>query len=460
MATVCAVFTALLCFVLSFTTYQFYTKTMYGRYEKQLTSIIDYIEAHIDHDDMAICADTFVESEKYREFQEFFDDFIDHYTDVHYLYLMKVADASDPIGVYEICAANSSYEKEFEPELVLHLGDGEEDWFEEDMKELFRGILASKEDVFFEDKSMWGTDYTLARPVANSKGEYYGLLCADISIDVIAHTIYRYINISIVLIAVSGLVFYLLLLRWMRRNVTLPIRTLENSVAAFAGDSTGKRNPDDLVFIPPDLHTQNEVASLSEAVSTLSYNMKDYVKSIVAAEKQTRNLQEHVTEISMIAYRDALTGVKNRAAFDETKAAFDGVIAEGNAEFGIVMADVNSLKDINDRYGHDKGNEYIVGACRILCRTFENSPVYRIGGDEFVAIITKRDYQNRVRLLSALKDEYMRSMTDNNRQPWERFSAASGMAVYKSGDSFDDVFVRADKAMYDAKAMMKDFIKV
>lgn len=85
---VCVAFFALLCVVLSVATYRIYTTTMYDRFQKQLKSIVTYIEGHIDNDDMAECARTYVESEKYKEFQTFFDDMIDRYTDVHYLYIM------------------------------------------------------------------------------------------------------------------------------------------------------------------------------------------------------------------------------------------------------------------------------------------------------------------------------------------------------------------------------------
>ena len=90
---VCAVFIGLLCIAASleaYTLYSFYTSSMLDRYEKQLDSVLDYVEAHIDHDDMAQCAETLVESEKYKEFQAFFDDLIDNYDDVHYLYIMGI----------------------------------------------------------------------------------------------------------------------------------------------------------------------------------------------------------------------------------------------------------------------------------------------------------------------------------------------------------------------------------
>ena len=457
---VCAIFIGLLCVVLSITTYQLYTRTMYDRYDKQLSSVLTYIEHHIDHDDMAECAATFVESEKYKEFQAFFDDFIDHYEDLHYLYIMKILDPEDvdpnePIPIYEICAANSTYEKMYEPEIVMHLGDGEVGWYDSDTVQEFRDILKGDEEVSIVNKSEWGTDYTLARPLVNSNGEHYGLLCADISIDEINKTVYRNIYISIGIIAGFGVLFILLLFWWLHKNVTQPLKLLENRVTSFAYSSTGTRNPDELSFDAPEIHTKNEVEALSRAVKKLSVDMRDYVKGIVAAEDEARDLQEHVSEMNVIAYRDALTHVENKAAYEEKRLQLMQDVADDCAEFAIAMVDVNYLKNINDLYGHEHGDEYLIGACRIICDIFAHSPVYRIGGDEFLVVLQGRDYENRKKLISDAKKAFAESTKDKDLPAWNRYSAAIGVSVWASGDDVDTVFSRADQKMYEEKAKMK-----
>ena len=452
---VCALFIGLLCVVLSVATYRLYTTTMYDRYQKQLASILTYIESYIDHDDMAECADTFVESEKYREDQTLLDRFIDTYEDVHYLYIMKVADPDDPVGIYVVCTANSTYEKEQNPDDVLHLGDGEEGWYDEETTQGFREILQGDEDVYYVNPSAWGVDYTLARPLKNSKGEHYGLLCADVSIDEINKTVYRNIYINIAMIVVPGLLFILLLILWMRANVTRPLKQLENSVTAFAGASTGRRDPDDLVFVPPEIHTHSEVESLTQAVTKLSADMRDYVKDIVEAENEAKGLQEHVTEMNTIAFQDALTHVKNRASYDEMAQSLSWDIVNNCAEFAIVMVDLNSLKVINDQYGHDKGNEYIVGACKVICDVYVHSPVFRVGGDEFVVVLQGQDYRNREALLEKVRDGFSKALSERGQAPWHRYSAAVGMATYAPGEDLETVFNRADQDMYETKARMK-----
>lgn len=68
------------------------------------------------------------------------------------------------------------------------------------------------------------------------------------------------------------------------------------------------------------------------------------------------------------------------------------------------MIDLNYLKLINDNFGHDKGNIAIKKICNIVCVTFKHSPVFRIGGDEFVVILENEDYDNIHTLIKQFRD--------------------------------------------------------
>ena len=93
---------------------------------------------------------------------------------------------------------------------------------------------------------------------------------------------------------------------------------------------------------------------------------------------------------------------------------------------------------------------------RMVCDTFKHSPVYRIGGDEFVAVLFGADYTNRQPLLEQLKTDFERTYEQTDVTPWERYSASAGMAEKASDDlSSEFVFRRADAAMYKDKARFK-----
>lgn len=154
---------------------------------------------------------------------------------------------------------------------------------------------------------------------------------------------------------------------------------------------------------------------------------------------------------------DAMTHVKNRTAFETRQGELQGKMCSPlKPTFGMVLFDVNNLKQINDNLGHEAGDEYIINSCRLICKTFKKSAVYRIGGDEFVAIIERDDYAAREELLAGMKAEMERLKTADV-PIFEKISIASGMAIYNPDGDFNvsDVFNRADAAMYENKALMK-----
>ena len=174
------------------------------------------------------------------------------------------------------------------------------------------------------------------------------------------------------------------------------------------------------------------------------------------AEESIRSRDEQIGQISKEVYVDVLTGVGSKAAYTKKVDELNAGIAAGNRQFGIVMVDMNDLKMINDTYGHEKGDEYIKGCCRKICDTFKHSPVFRIGGDEFIAVVQGQDFKNLIALTGALKDTYRNTSADHDVSPWERYSAAVGTAVCTSADqSAEDVFKRADDAMYRDKNLYK-----
>ncbi|MBO7452381.1 MAG: GGDEF domain-containing protein [Clostridiales bacterium] len=164
---------------------------------------------------------------------------------------------------------------------------------------------------------------------------------------------------------------------------------------------------------------------------------------------------EHNLEIEAInqkAYKDGLTGVKNKLAYIEALTDIETGVENGSlTEYGVVVFDLNGLKAINDNYGHEAGDEYIKSACRLICLQFRHSPVFRIGGDEFVAILKGEDYQNRDYLEGSFRE-----IIDNNQRVGS-VVVSSGLAIYTAGTDkgYNDVFNRADELMYARKKALK-----
>ena len=108
------------------------------------------------------------------------------------------------------------------------------------------------------------------------------------------------------------------------------------------------------------------------------------------------HMKDHINDLNKRAYVDALTSVRNKGAYAAHRGPAEQITWTGQpSEFAIGMFDCDNLKLINDQYGHDKGDVYLKTACRLICRVFQHSPVFRIGGDEFAVILQNDDYENR-----------------------------------------------------------------
>ncbi|MCR4793134.1 MAG: GGDEF domain-containing protein [Lachnospiraceae bacterium] len=153
-----------------------------------------------------------------------------------------------------------------------------------------------------------------------------------------------------------------------------------------------------------------------------------------------------------MAYKDFLTGVKNKTAFLEKKNFINRQISDNVMEdFGLVVFDLNDLKKVNDTQGHESGDDYIREASRIICTTFMHSPIYRVGGDEFVALLEGTDYNNREELLGNFDKEMEDNLSDG------KVVISSGLSIFVQSDdkTFDQVFGRADTGMYERKKYLK-----
>ena len=189
-------------------------------------------------------------------------------------------------------------------------------------------------------------------------------------------------------------------------------------------------------------YVRMKALKLGDDDSHIVIGMSDIDEQVKRDEAYNRALQ--------MASRDALTGVKSKYAYDQTIDKLEKEISDGSPiEFAVAVCDVNNLKSINDSKGHQEGDKYLCTACQIVCDVFKHSPVFRIGGDEFAAILRGGDYVRRFDLLKEIND-----IAKVNTSK-DAAVMACGMSDYQKGDKFADVFNRADEAMYAQKNSLK-----
>lgn len=160
-------------------------------------------------------------------------------------------------------------------------------------------------------------------------------------------------------------------------------------------------------------------------------------------------LNERIVEEQENADVDVLTGFPNRRVYEADMRRLGA--EPGHDDLVYVSIDLNGLKEVNDHYGHEAGDRFIIGAARCIEQSFgEKGTVYRIGGDEFVALVDI-DREKLVGLLDDF-DERTRSWSDDNGLA---LSTAHGFACRSEypDENISKLARVADKRMYRNKAL-------
>lgn len=176
-------------------------------------------------------------------------------------------------------------------------------------------------------------------------------------------------------------------------------------------------------------------------------NIDDEIK------KEKQHMKALKTE-KELARRDELTGVKNKTAYKELEESVQSNIDNGidYLPFALIVCDANNLKEINDTQGHVVGDEYIKESAKLLCNIFKHSPVFRVGGDEFVVFLRGDDYDKKQELMDKLRNQVLK-----NKESGSGAVLASGIAEYdpEKDSLVSEILDRADKAMYENKQKLK-----
>lgn len=273
----------------------------------------------------------------------------------------------------------------------------------------------------------WGRFYSAYSPVFDSNGNVTDIVAVDFTADwydrQFSSQLKAIVSISGISILVASISILLIANRYKKRfdrlfqgmnNVSEGIETLVHEISPDAEyvEQTVKSTPN-----------ADEIDMMNERISSLQ-------------EKLSKQIQL----VRSQAYIDGLTGLHNRAAYEEHVGRLEDEIRGGTADFAIALFDVNSLKEVNDKYGHKKGDEVIRSAAVVLRNTFREEKLYRIGGDEFLVIL-ESSYAELPQKLAALRGNQ------------GGFSISVGSAVYNRGTDreYRSVFNRADTAMYNDK---------
>ena len=165
-------------------------------------------------------------------------------------------------------------------------------------------------------------------------------------------------------------------------------------------------------------------------------------------ETITAELEDRNRELMQLAVTDKLTGLFNRAKLDQV---LDEEIVRHNrygTEFCVIMADIDDFKMINDTFGHHKGDAALMAFSDILRQSIRaNDTAGRWGGEEFLIVLPHTSVD-----AAAQTAEKIRALVaSGDYGEVKTVTASFGVLAHKSGETVDDLLLRADMALYAAK---------
>ena len=191
--------------------------------------------------------------------------------------------------------------------------------------------------------------------------------------------------------------------------------------------------------------------------SPLTFYTKDEFNILANALEDMRSeLSMREKELLKLTITDGLTGVFNRKHFDDVFKSMAFTSARVSTPLSILLIDIDHFKQINDRYGHQAGDECLIHFANILKSTLTRATdyVFRYGGEEFAALLPHTDNQGAIIFANKMLDNIRSSSLTYKGEAEIKFTASIGIAsIDQCSRSFnpDDLISAADAALYEAK---------
>ena len=171
------------------------------------------------------------------------------------------------------------------------------------------------------------------------------------------------------------------------------------------------------------------------------------VRNLIQLRQALDHLEEQHRVLHEMAMQDRLTAVFNRHYLNERMPLLIKEASVGNSALTVIVIDVDHFKRINDNFGHATGDAVLTAiAAALRDHAGKYSLVARLGGEEFIVVLPGSDIH-----LGVSKSEQLRALIEDLEPSGLLVTASFGVAQLRVGESYENMFSRADSAMYEAK---------
>ncbi|MDO9556073.1 MAG: diguanylate cyclase [Coriobacteriia bacterium] len=196
--------------------------------------------------------------------------------------------------------------------------------------------------------------------------------------------------------------------------------------------------------------TDGSTIYLEIAATPLTYHGRPAVQAVAHDVTSRRQAEETIRHM---AYYDILTGLPNRALFDDRLAVAISRADREGKPFALMFMDMNDFKSVNDTLGHAAGDQLLAEVAeRLISVVRKSDTVARLGGDEFMLLLPNEESKDTVGLVARKITEAMAQPALTSQGPVD-IDMSIGIALYPDdGRTFSELMHAADMAMYQAKS--------
>ena len=324
------------------------------------------------------------------------------------------------------------------------------------------GLLLASDGTPSADKQAhvdeWGKFYSAYSPVYDEVGQITGIVGVDFAAEWYNGKLRMNRAIVVIVTVITliiGIVLSFTIMSQNRQRFVALIRELDQlDLNTHYIEQTMMQAAAKKIEILPE-EDSAALRSLAASEKEGAENAPDhdeYAELSERLKKIQKKFDKFIHFIDASIYRDDLTGVQNKIAYKNRIKELDKAIETGTADFSIVFFDINELKSVNTYRGFEAGDEIMRGAGAILAKIFGDENIYRVAGDEFIALmegVERRELNNYfLKLGKALKEFNM------GRTGKAKLSFAWGVNTFnpEKHDSYRPVFIDAETDMELNKA--------
>ncbi|HHM2297740.1 TPA: GGDEF domain-containing protein [Legionella anisa] len=194
-----------------------------------------------------------------------------------------------------------------------------------------------------------------------------------------------------------------------------------------------------------------------EYLENLNAHLEDTVRMRTQELEEANKALEHEKQaLKHLSYTDQLTGLYNRHKVQELFEFERSQVLRYKTNLSVILMDLDFFKDVNDKYGHPAGDVVLKEIAHILQSTLRSSDIVsRWGGEEFLIITPKAELNEAVKVADNLRQK----IKTTTFSYINKMTASFGVTTFKEDDNLEQLFQRADHALYLAKDDGKDNVK-